>query len=110
MSPVQQELQIWIVGTLNIIKLIGMFSTFAQILGKLKNNKISKNLKFLLYWAHLFSPSQPLCYRGPPLMRFSLLWITLLWFLAYIRGSGGFLQAYGPFLVHEPLPVDAHFC
>jgi hypothetical protein len=44
-SPVQQELQIWIVGTLNIIKLIGMFSTFAQILGKLKTNKMFGNLK-----------------------------------------------------------------
>ena len=45
MSPVQQELQIWTGGALNIIKLIGMNSTFAQILGKLKNNKMSKNLK-----------------------------------------------------------------
>jgi hypothetical protein len=44
-SPVQQELQIWTGGTLNIIKLIGMNSTFAQILGKLKNNKMSENLK-----------------------------------------------------------------
>ena len=41
----QQEPQIWTGGALNIIKLIGMNSTFAQILGKLKNNKISKNLK-----------------------------------------------------------------
>ena len=45
MSPVQQELQIWTGGTLNIIRLIGMNSTFAQILGKLKNNKLSENLK-----------------------------------------------------------------
>ena len=45
MSPVQQELQIWTGGTLNIIKLIVMNSTFAQILGKLKNNKMSENLK-----------------------------------------------------------------
>ena len=45
MSPVQQELQIWNGGTLNIIKLIGMNSTFTQILGKLKNNKMSENLK-----------------------------------------------------------------
>jgi hypothetical protein len=44
-SPVQQELQIWTGGTLNIIKLIVMNSTFAQILGKLKNNKMSENLK-----------------------------------------------------------------
>ena len=45
MSPVQQELQTWTGGALNIIELIGMNSTFAQILGKLKNNKISENLK-----------------------------------------------------------------
>ena len=46
MSPVQQELQIWTGGALNIIKLIGMNSTFAQILGKLKKkNKMSENLK-----------------------------------------------------------------
>jgi hypothetical protein len=44
-SPVQQELQIWTGGTLNINKLIGMNSKFAQILGKLKNNKMSENLK-----------------------------------------------------------------
>jgi hypothetical protein len=44
-SPVQQELQIWTGGTLNITKLIGMNSTFAQILGKFKNNKMSENLK-----------------------------------------------------------------
>ena len=35
MSPVQQELQIWTGGALNIIKLKG----------KLKNNKMFKNLK-----------------------------------------------------------------
>ena len=45
MSPVEQELQIWTGGALNIIKLIGINSTFAQILEKLKNNKMSKNLK-----------------------------------------------------------------
>ena len=45
MSPVQQEPQIWTGGALNIIKLIGMNSTFAQILGKLKKNKMSENLK-----------------------------------------------------------------
>ena len=45
MSTVQQELQIWTGGALNIIKLIGMNSTFAQIMGKLRNNKIYKNLK-----------------------------------------------------------------
>jgi hypothetical protein len=44
-SPVQQELQIWTGGALNVIKLIGMNSIFAQILGKLKNNKLSRNLK-----------------------------------------------------------------
>ena len=47
MSPVQQELQTWTGGALNIIKLIGINSTFAQILGKLKNNKMSENLKNL---------------------------------------------------------------
>ena len=41
----QQEPQIWTGGALNIIRLTGMNSTFAQILGKLKNNKISENLK-----------------------------------------------------------------
>ena len=45
MSPVQQELQIWTRGALNIIKLIEINSTFAQILEKLKNNKMSENLK-----------------------------------------------------------------
>ena len=45
MSPVQQELQIRTGGALNIIKPMGMNSTFAQILGKLKNNKMSENLK-----------------------------------------------------------------
>ena len=45
MSRVQQELQIWTEGALNIFKLIGMNSTFAQILGKLKKNKMSENLK-----------------------------------------------------------------
>jgi hypothetical protein len=44
-SPVQQELQIWTGGALDIIKLVGMNSTFAQILGKLRNNKMSENLK-----------------------------------------------------------------
>jgi hypothetical protein len=44
-SLVQQELQIWTGGTLNIIKLIGMNSTFAQIIEKLKNNKMSEILK-----------------------------------------------------------------
>ena len=32
-------------GALNIIRLIGMNSTFAQILGKLIKNKMSENLK-----------------------------------------------------------------
>jgi hypothetical protein len=41
-SPVQQELQIWTGGALNITKLIGMNSTFAQILGKLKKNEMSE--------------------------------------------------------------------
>ena len=45
MSPVQQEPQIWTGGALNIIKLIGINSIFAQILGKFKKNKMSKNLK-----------------------------------------------------------------
>ena len=45
MSPIQQEPQIWTGGALNIIKLIGMNSTFAQILGKLKEIKMSENLK-----------------------------------------------------------------
>ena len=45
MSPLQQELQNWTGGALNIIKLIGMNSTFAQILGKLIKNKMSENLK-----------------------------------------------------------------
>ena len=45
MSSVQQELHIWTGGTLIIIELIGINSTFAQILGKLKNNKMSENLK-----------------------------------------------------------------
>ena len=45
MSPVEQELQIWTGGALNIIKLIGINSIFAQILGKFKKNKMSKNLK-----------------------------------------------------------------
>ena len=34
---VQQELQIWTEGALNIIKLMEMNATFAQIFGKLKN-------------------------------------------------------------------------
>jgi hypothetical protein len=46
-SPLQQELQTWTGGALNDIKLIGMNSTFAQILGKLKKNKMSENLKNL---------------------------------------------------------------
>ena len=45
MSPLQQELQNWTGGALNVIKLIEINSTFAQIVGKLKNNKISENLK-----------------------------------------------------------------
>jgi hypothetical protein len=44
-SPSQQKLQNWTGGALNIIKLIGMNSTFAQILGKLIINKMSENLK-----------------------------------------------------------------
>ena len=44
MSLVQQEPQIWTGGALNIIKLIGRNSTFAQILGKLKKKKKSENL------------------------------------------------------------------
>jgi hypothetical protein len=46
-SPVQQKLQTWTGGALNIIKLIGMNSTFAQILGKFEKNKMSENLKNL---------------------------------------------------------------
>jgi hypothetical protein len=42
-SPVNQELQIWTEVALNIIKLIGMNSTFAQILGRLKEIKHLKN-------------------------------------------------------------------
>ena len=45
MSPLHQELQIWNGSALNIIKLIGMNSTFTQILGKLIKNKMSENLK-----------------------------------------------------------------
>ena len=45
MNPVQQKLQIWTGGALNIIRWLGMNSTFAQILGKLKKNKMSENLK-----------------------------------------------------------------
>ena len=45
MSRVQQELQIWTEGASNIFKLIGMNSTFAQIIGKLKKDKMSENLK-----------------------------------------------------------------
>ena len=41
-SPVQQELQIWTGGALNIFELIGMNSTFLQILGKFRKNKMSK--------------------------------------------------------------------
>ena len=45
MSPLQQELQNWTGGALNVIKLIEINSTFAQILGKLMKNKMSENLK-----------------------------------------------------------------
>ena len=45
MNPVRQELQIWTGGALNIIKLIGMNSTFAQMLGKLKKIICLKILK-----------------------------------------------------------------
>ena len=45
MSRVQQQLQIGTEGALNILKLIGMNSTFPQILGKLKIDKMSENLK-----------------------------------------------------------------
>ena len=41
-NPVQQELQIWTGGALNIIKLIGMNSTFAQILEKLRKKRCLK--------------------------------------------------------------------
>jgi hypothetical protein len=44
-SQVQQVLQTWTGGALNIINLIGINSTFAQILGKFKKNKMSENLK-----------------------------------------------------------------
>jgi peroxiredoxin family protein len=44
-SPLQQKLQNLTGGALNTIKLIGMNSTFAQILGKLMKNKMSENLK-----------------------------------------------------------------
>jgi hypothetical protein len=44
-SPLQQKLQNWTGGALNIIKLIGMNSTFAQILEKLIKNKMSENSK-----------------------------------------------------------------
>ena len=44
MSPVQQELQICAGDTFDIIKLIRMNSTFAQILGKLERKKMSNNL------------------------------------------------------------------
>ena len=44
MSRVQQNLQIWTEGALTIFELIGMNSTFAQILGKLKKNKMFENL------------------------------------------------------------------
>ena len=44
MSPLQQELQNW-TGRALIIKLIGMNSTIAQVLGKLIKNKMSENLK-----------------------------------------------------------------
>ena len=44
MSPVQQELQIRTGGTLNVIKLVGMNSTFPSFRKK-NNNKMSANLK-----------------------------------------------------------------
>jgi hypothetical protein len=44
-SPLQQKLQNWTGGAFSIIKLVGMNSTFTQILGKLIKNKISENLK-----------------------------------------------------------------
>ena len=47
MSPLQEVLQTWTGGALNIINLIGINSTFAQILGKLKKDKMSENLKSL---------------------------------------------------------------
>ena len=40
MSPLQQELQNWTGGALNIIRLIGMNSTFAQILGKFERKNV----------------------------------------------------------------------
>jgi hypothetical protein len=46
-SPVQQDLQTWTGSALNIIRLIAINSTFAQILGKFKKNKMSENLKNL---------------------------------------------------------------
>ena len=46
MSPVQQELQTWTGGALNVIKLIGMNSTFAKNFRKIKK-KMSENLKNL---------------------------------------------------------------
>jgi hypothetical protein len=74
-SPVQQELQTWTGGALNIIKLIGMNSTFAQISGKLKKNKMSENLKnlenlkeeksiFSLVFNQLTSQKLPRCSRS----------------------------------------------
>ena len=47
MRPVQQELQIHTGDALNTIKLIRMNFPLAQILGKLKKNEISENLKNL---------------------------------------------------------------
>ena len=75
MSPVQQELQTWTGGALNIIRLIGMNSTFAHILGKLKKNKMSENLKnlenlqeeksiFSLVFISLTSQKLPRCSRS----------------------------------------------
>jgi hypothetical protein len=74
-SPVQQELQTWTGGALNIIKLIGINSTFAQILVKLKNIYMSENLKnlenlkeeksiFSLVFNPLTSQKLPRCYRS----------------------------------------------
>ena len=40
MNPVQQELQIWTGGALNVIKLIGMNSILAQILGKFERKNV----------------------------------------------------------------------
>jgi hypothetical protein len=44
-EPSRVGIQIWTGGALNIIKLIRMNSTFAQILGKLIKDKMFENLK-----------------------------------------------------------------